>query len=52
MGWQFLSKIVVTGILTIFIFAGCQGSPDADEWHDSPEWRDKEAVVRSWSEDM
>ena len=45
-------KLLVTGILALFIFTGCQDSPDADEWSDSPKWRDKKAVIRLWSEDM
>lgn len=45
-------KLLVPGILTLFIFTSCQGSPEPDEWRDSPEWGDTEAVVRSWSDDM
>lgn len=50
-------KPLVTGILTLFIFTGfiftsCQPPPNADEWSDSPKWRDKKAVIRLWSEDM
>ena len=45
-------RLLVSGILTLFIFTGCQGSPEPDAWRDSPEWGDKEAVLRSWSEDM
>ena len=45
-------KLILTGILTLFIFPGCQEPPDADEWSDSPKWRDKNAVIRLWSKDM